>query len=55
MLYQILVRNYHVLFEAIYALLDAHVDPPLVIYQCCEFISINDLLWDYFQGNAYCL
>ena len=31
--YQLLVRNYPGLFEAINALIDAHVDPPLVVNQ----------------------
>ena len=53
MVYQLLVSNYPSLFEAINALLDAHVDPPLAVDQCCEVIIINDLLWDTFQGNAH--
>ena len=53
MFYQLLVSNDPGLFEAIYALLDAHIDPPLVVDQCCEVISINDLLWDDFQWNAH--
>ena len=32
------------LLDAIHALFDAHVDQPLFVDQCCEFISINDLL-----------
>ena len=53
MFYQLLVRNDPGLFEAIHTLLDAHVDPPLVFDQCDEVVSINDLLWDNFQGNAH--
>ena len=53
MFYQLLVGNDPGLFEAIHALLDAHVDPPLVVDTCCQVISINDLLWDDFQGNAH--
>ena len=50
--YQLLDSDDPGLFEAIHALLGAHVDPPLVVNQCCEVISINDLLWGDFQGNA---
>ena len=53
MFYQLLVSDDPGLFEAIHALLDAHVDPPLVVDQFCEVISINNLLWDDFQGNAH--
>ena len=53
MFYQLLVSNDTSLFEAIHALLDAHVDPPLVVDQCPEVVSINDLLLDDFQGNAH--
>ena len=53
MFYQLLVSDDTGLFEAIHALLDAHVDPPLVVDQCREVISINDLPWDDFQGNAH--
>ena len=53
MFYQLLVSNDPSLFEAIHALLNAHVDPNLGVDQCCEVISINDLLWDDFQGNAH--
>ena len=53
MFYQLLLSYDPGLFEAIRALLDAHVDPPLVINQCLEIISINDLLWDDFQRNAH--
>ena len=53
MFYQLLVRNDPGLFEDIHALLDAHVDPPLVFNQCFEVISINDLLWDDFQNNPH--
>ena len=52
MVYQLLVSNDTSLFEAIHALLDAHLYPTLAVDQCCEVISINDLLWDNFQGNA---
>ena len=51
MFYQLLVSNDTSLFEAIHALLNTHVDPPLVIYQQWEVIDIIDLLWDNFQGN----
>ena len=53
MFYQLLVSNDPGLFEAIHVLLNAHVYPPLVVDQCREVISINDLLWDYFQDNAH--
>ena len=53
MFYQLLVRDDPGLFEAIHALLDAHVDPPLVINECLEFINVNDLLWDDFQRNPH--
>ena len=53
MFYQLLVRDDLCLFEAIHALLDAHVDPPLFVDQCCEVISINDLLCGDFQWNAH--
>ena len=33
MVYQLLVRDDAILFEAIHARFDAHVDPPLVLYQ----------------------
>ena len=55
MFYQLLVRNDPGLFEAIHALLGAHVDPPLVVNQYLEVISINDLLWDDFQRNPHVL
>ena len=53
MFYQLLVRDDPGLFEAIHALIDVHVYPPLVVDQCCEVISITDLLWDDFQGGAH--
>ena len=53
MFYQLLVRNDNGLFEAIHALLDAHVDPPLVVNQCLEVLSINNLLWGDFQRNPH--
>ena len=53
MFYQLLVSDYLGLFEVIHALLDKHVDPPLIVDHLCEVISINDLLWDDFQGNAH--
>ena len=53
MFYQLLVSNCPGLFEAIHALLNAHVYPPLVIYQYGEVVSINDFLWDNFQRNAH--
>ena len=53
MFYQLLVSNDPGLFEAIHDLLNAHVDPPLVIDQCLEVISINYLLWDDFQSNPH--
>ena len=52
MFYQLLVSNYPSLFEAIHALLNAHVYPPLVVNQCGEVVSVNDFLWDYFEGNV---
>ena len=53
MFYQLLVSDDPILFEAIHALLDVHVDTPLVAHQCCDVISINDLLWGGLQGNAH--
>ena len=53
MFYQLLVSDDLNLFEDIHALLDEHVDPLLVVDQCWEVISINDLLWDDFQRNAH--
>ena len=53
MLYQLLVSNDPSLFEAIHALLNTHVDPPFVVDQCCEVISIDYFLWDNFQENAH--
>ena len=47
---QLLVCNDPGLFEAIHALIDGHVDPPLNFNQ---FISVNDLLWDDFQRNPH--
>ena len=51
--YQLLVRDDASLFEAIHALLDAHVDPPSVVNQCLEVISVDDLLWDDFNRNPH--
>ena len=53
MFYQFLVRDDSSLFEDIHALLDAHVDPPLVVHQCLEFIGVDDLLWDDFKRNPH--
>ena len=53
MFYQLLVSKYPGFFEAIHAILDAHLDPNLVFGQCLEVISINDLLWDDLHGNAH--
>ena len=53
MFYQFLVCDDPGLFEAIYTLLDAHVDPPLVFHQCPEVISVDDLLWDDFKRNPH--
>ena len=41
MFYKLLVSDDPGLFESIYALLNAHVDPALVVYQCGEVVSIN--------------
>ena len=49
MFHQLLVIDDPRLFEYIHALLDTHIDPPLVVYQCSEVVHINDLLWDDFQ------
>ena len=51
MFYQLLVCDDYSLFEAIHALLDEHVDPPLVVNQCLDVISVDDLLWDDFKRN----
>ena len=53
MFYQFLVCDDASLFEAIHTLLDAHVYPPLVVHQCLEFISVDDLLWDDFKKNPH--
>ena len=53
MFYQFLICDDASLFEAINALFDAHVDPPLVVHQCLEVISVNDLLWDDFKRNPH--
>ena len=53
MFYQLLVCDDAILFEAIHSLLGVHVDPPLVVNQCLEVISVNDLLWDYFKRNPH--
>ena len=53
MFYQFLVSDDASLFEAIHARLDAHVDPPLVVNQCLEVISVDDLLWDNFKRNPH--
>ena len=52
MFYQFLVSNDPGLFDSIHALFDAHVDPPLVVYQCSELVCINDFLLYDFQWNA---
>ena len=53
MFYQFLVCDDASLFEAMHALLDAHVDPPLVVNQCREVISVDDILWDDFKKNPH--
>ena len=53
MFYQILVRDDPGLFEAIHALIDVHADPHLVINQCLEVISVDDLLWGDFYRNPH--
>ena len=53
MFYQFLVRDDSSLFESIHALLDANVDPPLLVNQCLEVISVNDILWDDFKRNPH--
>ena len=53
MFYQLLVSNDPGLLEAIHALLDAYLDPPLIADQCCEVVSINDFMWDNLQGNVH--
>ena len=53
MFYQLLVCDDAILSEAIHDLLDAHVDPPLVVHQCLEVISVDDLLWDDFKRNPH--
>ena len=53
MFYQFLVCDDSSLFEAIHNLLNAHVDPPLVVHQCLEVISVDDLLWDDFKRNPH--
>ena len=51
--YQLLVRDDPGLFEAIHALLNAHIYPPLVVNQFIEVISVDDLLWGDFQRNPH--
>ena len=51
--YQLLVRDDVSLIEAIHALLDAHVNPPLVFNQCLEVISVDNLLLDDFKRNLH--
>ena len=51
--YQLLVCYDAILFKAIHDLLDAHIYPPLVVHQCIEVISVNDLLWDDFKRNLH--
>ena len=53
MFYQFLVCDDASLFEAINTLFDAHVDPPLVVHQCLEVISVNDLLRDDSKRNPH--
>ena len=54
MFHQLLVSGENPgLFEDIHVLLYAHVYPPLVVNQCLEVISIDDLLWDDFQRNPH--
>ena len=53
MFYQLLVCDDASLFEAIHALFDGHVDPPLVVNQYLEVISVDDLLWDDFKSNPH--
>ena len=53
MFYLLLVRDDAILFEAIHALLDAHVYPILFVNQCLEVISVDDLLWDSFKRNPH--
>ena len=53
MFYQFLFCDDASLFEAIHALLDAHVDPPLVFHQLPEVIGVDDLLWDDFKRNPH--
>ena len=53
MFYQLLIRNNARLFEAIHALLGVHIYPPLVVNQCLQVISVDDLLWDDFKINPH--
>ena len=53
MFYQLLVCDDVSLFEAIYALLKAHVYPHLVVNQCLEVISVDYLLWGDFKRNSH--
>ena len=53
MFYQLLAIDDPGLFEAIHALLDAHVYPPLFVDQCGEVVSLKDFLWDNFQENVH--
>ena len=51
--YQFLVCDDDSLFEAIHALLNVNVDPPLVVHQCLEVLGFDDLLWDDFKRNPH--
>ena len=53
MIYQFLICNDASLFEDIRTLLNAHVNPPIVVHQCFEVISVDDLLWDDFKMIKY--
>ena len=53
MFHQFLVCDDASLFEAIHTLLYAYVDPNLVVHQCPEVISVDDLLWGDFKRNPH--
>ena len=53
MFYQFLVCDDASLFDAIHALFDAYVDPPLVVQQGLEVISVGDIMWDDFKSNLH--
>ena len=50
---QLLIRDDSSLFDSIHAFLYEHIDPPLVVNQCLEVTSVDDLQWDNFKRNPH--